>query len=360
MLARYREVCDTVLRFRDSKEKLVRRAVTALLPRLAAFAPERFVKSYLHQATQYLLGVLGLPAERGAGFTAIGEMAGALARAGVAARMKAPDDFLRPIAAAIRECLGQRSRGRPLCPEALECAGVLAVALRRDWQPYLAQLLEPMFQTGLSGARACSHPAPPSRRGEPWGQRAHGPPPGTRRSSLAARPASQRRPALERAARRPRPPLLSPCADALVQAMHKAVGALPDLLPRVQALLLDLLSLALARRPFCAATPPATVAALQAALAGGELQGAALTRLALHTLGGFAWHPHRLLDFVRDAVTPHLDDGDSAVRRAAAVAACHVLEQHVRHARRPAARLPASEQRAVDKVGGVLSAGVWV
>lgn len=49
MLARYREVCDTVLRFRDSKEKLIRRAVITLVPRLAAFAPERFVKSYLKQ-----------------------------------------------------------------------------------------------------------------------------------------------------------------------------------------------------------------------------------------------------------------------------------------------------------------------
>lgn len=103
------------------------------------------------QATEYLLAVLAVPAERGAGFTALGEMAGALARAGVASRMKAPDDFLRPIAAAIRDCLGQRSRGRPPCPEALECAGNLAVALRADWQPYLAALLEPTFTTGLSG-----------------------------------------------------------------------------------------------------------------------------------------------------------------------------------------------------------------
>lgn len=96
MLARYREVCDTVLRFRDSKEKLIRRAVISLVPRLAAFAPERFVKSYLRQATDYLLGVLAVPAERGAGFTALGEMATALARAGVAPRMKSPDDSLRP------------------------------------------------------------------------------------------------------------------------------------------------------------------------------------------------------------------------------------------------------------------------
>lgn len=135
--------------------------------------------------------------------------------------------------------------------------------------------------------------------------------------------------------------------------MHKAVGATPDLLPRVQALLLDLLSLALARRPFSPATPPATVAALQAALGAGELQGAALTRLALGTLGSFSWTPHHLLDFVRDHVTPYLDDNDSATRRAAAVAAVHVLEQHVQYARRPGGRLPASEQRAVDKVCGV-------
>lgn len=139
-------------------------------------------------------------------------------------------------------------------------------------------------------------------------------------------------------------------ADALVQAMHKAVGALPDLLPRVQALLLDLLSLALARRPFSPATPPATVAALQAALQAGELQGPMLTRLALHTLGSFSWTPHQLLDFVRDHVAPFLDDNDSGTRRAAAVAACHVLEQHVQHSRRPGGRMPASEQRAVDKV----------
>lgn len=212
MLARYREVCETVLRFRESKEKLVRRAVITLLPRLAAFAPERFVKAYLQQATEHLLGVLVVPAERGAGFTAIAEMASALSRAGVAGRMKAPTDFLRPIAAAIREALlAKGGRGRaPTSPEALECAGTLAVALRADWQPHVAALLDPMFQTGLS--------------------------------------------------------------EALVKALTEIVGALPALLPRVQAMLLDLLGLALARKPISAATSSATLATLQSALAAGELQ----------------------------------------------------------------------------------------
>ena len=58
MLARYREVVETVLRFRDSKEKLIRRAVIALIPRLAAFAPERFAATYLRVCSEHLLGVL--------------------------------------------------------------------------------------------------------------------------------------------------------------------------------------------------------------------------------------------------------------------------------------------------------------
>lgn len=67
MLARYREVVETVLRFRESKERLIRRAVISLLPRLSAFAPERFAATYLKQCTNYLLSVLKFPSERGVG-----------------------------------------------------------------------------------------------------------------------------------------------------------------------------------------------------------------------------------------------------------------------------------------------------
>jgi serine/threonine-protein kinase mTOR len=67
MLARYREVVTTVLAYRDAKEKLVRRAAIALLPRLAAFAPERFAATYLPVSTAHLLSILKTPAERGVG-----------------------------------------------------------------------------------------------------------------------------------------------------------------------------------------------------------------------------------------------------------------------------------------------------
>ena len=67
MLARYREVATTVLAYRDAQEKLVRRAAIVLLPRLVAFAPERFAATYLPVSTAHLLSVLKSPADRGVG-----------------------------------------------------------------------------------------------------------------------------------------------------------------------------------------------------------------------------------------------------------------------------------------------------
>jgi hypothetical protein len=40
MNSRFKEVCDTILRYRDHKEKIIKRTVIILLPRLASFAPE--------------------------------------------------------------------------------------------------------------------------------------------------------------------------------------------------------------------------------------------------------------------------------------------------------------------------------
>ena len=61
----------------------------------------------------------------------------------------------------------------------------------------------------------------------------------------------------------------------------------------------------------------------------GELQGTALTRLALQTLGGFDFGPARLLEFVRNHVMAYLDDADVSIRRAAALASTQVLQGHV-------------------------------
>lgn len=61
----------------------------------------------------------------------------------------------------------------------------------------------------------------------------------------------------------------------------------------------------------------------------GELQGPALIRIALLTLGTFDFGQCNLLEFVRDHVMTYLDDGDVSIRKSAAAAAAQVLQRHV-------------------------------
>ena len=288
MLARYREVCDTVLIFRENKEKMIRRAVISLIPKLAAFAPERFVRSYLKQSTQHLLSVLPSASDQGPGFSALAEMISSLADAGVAGHMKTPDNFLKPISKQIHECLIMRGRTKGHFAEALECSGVFCVALKKDWEPYMADLLEPAVATGLT--------------------------------------------------------------PSLVGCLRQTVESLPALLPKVQALLLDLLSLALTKRPFFAGASSTKVQILQNALAQGEIQGAALTHLALQTFASFSLIPHQLLDFVKDFVMPYLDDPDSAIRRDAALAVSQIVQRHAEYGNTKALSFTTLEKRSIDAI----------
>lgn len=91
MLSRYKEVAETVLGLQSSDEKIVRRAVMNLVPKLAAFSPKRFTESYLEISMRVLLLSLKTPEERDAGFTAIGDVAAALHLAdlkGVSGKLK--------------------------------------------------------------------------------------------------------------------------------------------------------------------------------------------------------------------------------------------------------------------------------
>ncbi|DBA66640.1 TPA: hypothetical protein ACH3X2_002209 [Trebouxia sp. C0005] len=264
MLARYREVVETVLRFRESKERLIRRAVISLLPRLAAFAPERFAATYLKQCTNYLLSVLKFPSERGVGFTALGEMAMSLAKVGAHSVM---GPLLPRVADQIKEAISVKGRARPNCPEALQCVGVLAQALGSTWKTEATSLVQPMMSTGLS--------------------------------------------------------------QPLVKTLQALVHALPELLPIIQTHLLDLLSLGLTRKPYRENLPTATAHSLAQAIQLGELQGPALIRVALLTLGTFDFGQYNLLEFVRDHVMTYLDDPDVSIRRSSAAAAAQVLQRHV-------------------------------
>jgi hypothetical protein len=47
MMSRYKEVADIVFKYHEHRNPLVRRSITALLPRIAHFIRDRFVSSYL-------------------------------------------------------------------------------------------------------------------------------------------------------------------------------------------------------------------------------------------------------------------------------------------------------------------------
>jgi hypothetical protein len=75
MLGRFKEVCDTVLLYRDHKDKLVKDAVIRLLPQLAAFEPEAFVRGYLDICLKHIIETLKTNPSKGNTFIALGQMA---------------------------------------------------------------------------------------------------------------------------------------------------------------------------------------------------------------------------------------------------------------------------------------------
>ena len=96
MLARFKEVCDTVLKYREHKDRLVRKTVIELLPLLATFCPDAFVRGYLAACLDYLIETLRGGHIRDAAYLALGEMAVAVGRHVVRANTTCPLESVFP------------------------------------------------------------------------------------------------------------------------------------------------------------------------------------------------------------------------------------------------------------------------
>ena len=140
MMARYKEVAAIVLKYRDHRERLIRRSVTSLLPRIAHFLRDRFVASYLAPCMEHLLSVMRSPADRDAGFAALSEMAGAVG--------PSLQPYLPAVTAQLKDALAPR-RGR-VSMEALACLGSLTTAVGQPMAALVKDLLPLCFQGGLS------------------------------------------------------------------------------------------------------------------------------------------------------------------------------------------------------------------
>ncbi|TMW61633.1 hypothetical protein Poli38472_010696 [Pythium oligandrum] len=152
MLPRFREVCDTVLLYKDAKDKLVSRTVCVLLPQLAEFCADAFIRYYLNVALNHLMKRVvnfSTPSERGIAFLALGKMGRAIGRHML--------PHLPPIVKLVKESLAQtttkgkrRAKNKLYCIETLTCVADLSKSLKEEFEPYLVDLLEIMMLSGLS------------------------------------------------------------------------------------------------------------------------------------------------------------------------------------------------------------------
>jgi len=78
MIPRYTEVCETVLRYREHLDPLVKRTVIGLFPELAVFLTDAFVRRYLDSCIKHLFSVLDLGTEVAPALDALGSLAAAV------------------------------------------------------------------------------------------------------------------------------------------------------------------------------------------------------------------------------------------------------------------------------------------
>jgi serine/threonine-protein kinase mTOR len=78
---KYKEACNIIQKYLESRDPLIRREVTNIVPSLAVYSPQDFVQLYLHQFIMHLQGQLRAASkgnDRDASFIAIGKIANAV------------------------------------------------------------------------------------------------------------------------------------------------------------------------------------------------------------------------------------------------------------------------------------------
>lgn len=63
----YQDICDQVLKYKDNRDPVVRRAVMLISPVLASYNPNVFVSTHLHQVMLYTMSQLKKDKDRSSG-----------------------------------------------------------------------------------------------------------------------------------------------------------------------------------------------------------------------------------------------------------------------------------------------------
>ncbi|CAG8465028.1 34810_t:CDS:10, partial [Racocetra persica] len=143
MHERYKYVCETVYRYKDHRDGLIRRTVISLIPVLAEFNDKEFVATYVQKFMSHLLTQLKKDRDRSIAFIAIGQVACA-----IGSNMS---PYLDSILSNIKEGLSTRARSRGGSEAPLfQCIGMLARAVGQALTKHMHELLDLMFACGLS------------------------------------------------------------------------------------------------------------------------------------------------------------------------------------------------------------------
>eukprot|EP00966_Prymnesium_polylepis_P004975 114026-Prymnesium_polylepis.1 len=279
------KVFECVWLLRETRIRLVRNAVLAVLPRLARRATPALFAEWVPDSTRYLISALRSSADRGPVFIAMGQMAKA-----------AGTSFEEHIPAVVREChealvlSPPKGFARPTMrasqPEALQCLAMLSEAHSAAVEPHIFSVLPSIFHCGLS--------------------------------------------------------------PALTIALAMFVKQSPALLAEIQWRLLDLVSFVFTQRSYMEwleqkCTQPAAFAKDKSeskvsfkhgtgvqGLDAGERDGRAeQLSFALRTLGSFDFNGCNLVRFAYECVSVYLEDASSQVRCSAATACCKILSYQV-------------------------------
>eukprot|EP00697_Spironema_sp_BW2_P017838 gnl/Spiro4/9656_TR5124_c0_g1_i1.p1 gnl/Spiro4/9656_TR5124_c0_g1~~gnl/Spiro4/9656_TR5124_c0_g1_i1.p1 ORF type:complete len:2413 (+),score=551.86 gnl/Spiro4/9656_TR5124_c0_g1_i1:148-7386(+) len=261
----YDEFCDAILRYRDSREKMIKKTVLSLIPSLALLHPATFGASrHLEPSLHHILSVIKKDTEC-SGFLALGQIAKA-----IGTRVQ---PHLGEILARIKEVLSTSKRSSRASAangttstnhdEAVTCLSMLVAAMggSSDVVVIDTALLEQLFSCGLT--------------------------------------------------------------VAMIEALRSFSQHLPNLVPEIQRRLLDLISLLLARVPYIAPGMPLASRRPTYAVVSSETHDSAQIVLALTTLRTFDfssfvdWSP---ADFLASVVVHFLDDPNPLVRKEAVLA----------------------------------------
>ncbi|UPX14327.1 Non-specific serine/threonine protein kinase [Ascochyta rabiei] len=261
--SRFKETAETVLKYREHRDTLVRREVVLIIPRLASYSPTEFAAKYLHQCMLHLQGLIRKDRDRDKAFVAIGQVANAV---GVAI-----SPYLEGILGFIQEGLTAKARNKGVINEApiFQCLSMIAAAVGQALTKSVERLLDPIFSCGLSDSLFqalvdMAHYVPPSR------------------------PMIQEK-------------LLDLLSQILAQRHFLPLGSPYQVSQPPQIWTRD-------------HKDPAIIPAREAEIA-----------LALHTLGSFDFTGHVLNEFVRDVAIRYVEADNPEIRKRAALTCCQLF-----------------------------------